>query len=225
MAMFRKRHTKPAGLVIGANSALTLSRDLNVNALATAKALANEILTDYNAHVNDYGASAGEHKALHTLGLATAPACGLLATILALTNDLTAKYVLHNADAQAASPTYHMAQDSAADLAAATTVTTMAGALTRLNDIKAKFNTHSAKTTAHRVGVATPITSADVSYGTAADIINYDVKSGDQVFGALLDDGTGNVTVTSFTAVNGAVRFTASADPQDAIVSYIVVRI
>jgi hypothetical protein len=221
MASTRKRHAKPAGLVIGANSALTLSRDLNVNALATAKALANEIRTDFN----DYGATAGEHKALHTAGLATSPACGLLATILALTNDLTTKYALHNVDAKAASPTYHIAQDSAADLAAETAVTTMAGALARLNDIKAKFNTHSAKTTAHRVGVATPITSADVSYGNAADIINYDVQSGDQVFGSMLDDGTGNVTVTSFTAVNGAVRLTASADPQDAIVSYIVVRV
>jgi hypothetical protein len=224
MALNRKRHS-PSGAVIAANSALTLSRDLNVNALATAKALANEILTDYNAHVNDYGATAGEHKALHTAGLATAPACGLLATILALTNDLTAKYVLHNVDAKAASPTYHIAQDTAADLAAETTVTTMAGALARLNDIKSKFNTHSAKATAHRVGVATPITSADVAYGVAADVIDYNIKSGDKVFGSMLDDGTGNVTVVSFTAVNGAMRFTASADPQDAIISYIVSRV
>ena len=220
----RKRHAK-TGQVIAANSALTLSRDLNVNALATAKTLANEILLDFTAHINNYGASTGEHKALHTAGLPVVAPCGLLATILALTNDLTAKYALHNVDAKAGSPTYHIAQDSAADLTAETTVTTMAGALTRLNDIKAKFNTHSAKSTAHRVGVATPITSADVSYGTAADVIDYNIQSGDQVFGAMLDDGTGNVTVTSFAAVNGAMRFTASADPQDAIISYIVTRV
>lgn len=223
MALNRKRHSK--GVVIAANSALTLSRDNNVNGLATAKALANEILTDYTAHVNDYGAAAGEHKALHSAGLPAVGACSLLASILALTNDLTTKYALHNADAIAASPTYHVAQDTTHALAAETAVTTLAGALTRLNDLKAKFNLHSVESTAHRVGVATPITSADVSYGVAADVIDLNIHSGDSVFGALLDDGTGNVTVTSFTAVNGAMRFTASADPQDAIISYIVVRV
>ena len=49
------------------------------------------------------------------------------------------------------------------------------------------------------------------------------VKVGDQVSWAVLNDGTGNVTGVSAVAADGGVTFTFSADPQDdAIISYIV---
>lgn len=219
----RKRYQKS---IVACEDALTLSRDLNTDGLASAIALATELLTDYAAHVADQGAVSGEHKALHTAGaLASAVAPTNLATLLTRTNDLTAKYALHNTDAAATTPTYHIADvGSGSALAAETTVTTLAGALTRLNDIKAKFNTHEADTTGHRTGGLYPIAAADVALGTSVTLYTglEDAKVGDKAMATVLNDGTGNVTLVSATPGDGKLVLDFSADPQDAIVGYIV---
>ena len=221
----RRRYQKA---VVAADDALTTSRDLNKAGLSSAITLANELRTDYSAHVADQGAAAGEHKALHTAGqlAAASVAAYNLTTLLALVNDLTAKYTLHNTDAAAASPTYHIAQASAHALAAVTTVTTLSGAITRLNDIKAKYNLHDALGAgAHRAGGLQLIAAADGALGAAIRVSSgmEDVVLGDKVSWSILNDGTGNVTGVSAVAGDGYVDFTFSADPQDdAIISYAV---
>lgn len=216
----RKRYQKA---ILATEDALTTSRDMNVAGLSSSITLANELRTDYSAHVADQGASAGEHKALHTAGQLAAPAAYNLTTLLALVNDLTTKYTLHNTDAIAATPTYHIAQDVTHALAATTSVTTLSGAITRLNDIKAKYNLHQAETTAHRTGNLYAASSTDAALGAAIKVTTGmdDVRIGDLVSWAILNDGTGNVTGVSAVAADGGVTFTFSADPQDdAIISY-----
>jgi hypothetical protein len=221
----RRRYQKS---IVACEDALTTSRNLNVAGLSSAITLANELRTDYSAHVADQGDTKGEHKALHTAGQLAAGSVAAynLTTLLALTNDLTAKYVLHNTDAAATTPTYHIADVGTGNaLAASTAVTTLAGAITRLNDIKAKFNLHQADSTGHRTGNLHAIAASDSALGAAIKVTSgmEDVKLGDKVSWAILNDGTGNVTGVSAVAGDGSVTFTFTADPQDdAIISYIV---
>lgn len=218
----RKRYQK---IILAMDDAMTTSRDMNVAGLASAITLATVLRIQYSAHVADYGESTEEHKALDTAGqlAATSVVPYNLATLLTLVNDLTDKYTLHNTDAASAEPTYHQAKDTTKALAATTTVTTLAGAITRLNDIKAKFNQHDAETTAHTAGGKYQIAATDAALGAAIFVPMANVKAGDMVSWAILNDGSGNVTGVSAVANNGGVTFTFSADPQDdAIISYCV---
>ena len=219
----RKRYQK---IILAMDDAMTTSRDMNVAGLASAITLATELRTDYSAHVADVtaGEVTGEHKALHTAGqlAATSVVPYNLTTLLALVNDLTAKYALHNTDAIAESPTYHQKQGTTHALAAETTVATLADAITRLNDIKAKFNAHDADADAHTTGNKYQIAAADAALGAAIFVPMANVKAGDMVSWAILKAGTG-ITGVSAVANNGGVTFTFSADPQDdAIISYCV---
>jgi len=219
----RKRYQKE---ILAIEDALTTSRDMNVDGLVSAIDLCKDIITEYSAHVADAGEDTEEHKALHEAGvLATVAAPYDLATLLARVNDITAKYTLHNADAAAATPTYHQAQGTTRVLAAVTTVTTLSGAITRLNDIKAKFNLHDADSTAHTTGGKYAVAEDDAALGSAIKVTAgmQDVRLGDHVSWSILNDGNGNVTGVSAAAVDGGVIFTFSADPQDdAIISYMV---
>lgn len=217
----RQRYQK---IVVASDDALTLSQDLNVAGLSSAITLCTEILTDYAAHVADAGEDTEdpeEHKALHAAGqLASAVAPLNLAQLLARTNDLTAKYALHNTDAAASSPTYHQAQGNASALVATSDVTTLAGAITRLNDIKAKFNAHDSDDVAHTTGSLYQIAAADGALGVEVLVTEEDVKLGDKVVWGILNNGAGDVTGVSATAQDGGIVFKFSADPQDAIISY-----
>ena len=219
----RKRYQKE---ILAIEDALTTSRDMNVDGLASAINLCKDIITKYSAHVADAGEATEEHKALHEAGvLASVAAPYDLATLLARVNDIIAKYTLHNTDAAAASPTYHQAQGTTRVLTATTTVTTLAGAIARLNDIKAKFNLHDADSTAHSTGGKYAVAEADAALGSAIKVTSgmQDVRLGDHVSWSILKGGTGNVTGVSAAAVDGGVIFTFSGDPKDdAIISYIV---
>jgi len=218
----RKRYQK---IILAMDDAMTTSRNMNVAGLASAIALATELRTDYSAHVADVTEVTGEHKALHAAGqlAATSVVPYNLATLLALVNDLTAKYKLHNTDAIADSPTYHIAKGTTHALAADTAVTTLNEAITRLNDIKAKFNAHDAETPAHTTGSKYQIAATDAALGAAIFVPMANVKAGDMVSWAILKAGSGNVTGVSAIANNGGVTFTFNADPQDdAIIPYCV---
>ena len=220
----RKRYQK---IILAMDDAMTTSRDMNVAGLASAITLATELRTDHSAHVADVTAEevTGEHKELHTAGqlAATSVVPYNLATLLTLVNDLTEKYTLHNTDAIALSPTYHQDKGTTQALAAVTTVATLADAISRLNDIKAKFNAHDADSTAHTTGSKYQIAAADAALGAAIFVPMANVKAGDMVSWAILKAGSGNVTGVSAVANNGGVTFTFSADPQDAaIISYCV---
>ena len=217
----RKRYQKE---ILAIEDALTTSRDMNVDGLASAIDLCKDIITKYSDHVADAG-DTKEHTALHEAGvLASVAAPYDLATLLARVNDITAKYTLHNTDAAAATPTYHKAQGTTRALEATTAVTTLSGAITRLNDIKAKFNLHDADKTAHTTGEKYAVIEDD-ALGSAIKVTAgmQDVRLGDHVSWSILNGGTGKVTGVSAAAVDGGVIFTFSADPQDdTIISYIV---
>lgn len=220
----RRRYQKA---ILACEDALTTSQDLNVAGLSSAITLCTELLTDYAAHVADQGASTGEHIALHTAGALTSTVAPYdLTTLLARTNDLQTKYALHNTDAAATTPTYHVADVGSGNaLSNATAVTTLAGAITKLNDIKSKYNSHEADTTGHRTGGLHPTAASDAALGSAILVTSgmSDVKIGDKCAFAVLNDGTGNVTGVSAVPTDGGVTFTFSADPQnDTIISYIV---
>lgn len=211
--------------VMVGDDALTTSRETNVAGLSSAITLCTELLTDYAAHVADQGASAGEHKALHTAGaLASAVAPTTLAELITRTNDLQTKYALHNTDAVAGTPTYHIAQETAHALANATAVTTLQTALTKLNDIKAKYNLHEADSTGHRTGSLHTTTSSDAAYGVAIVITATGALANDLVVWSILDSGTGTVKGVSAVAGTDTLTFTFSADPQNnAIISYLCI--
>lgn len=223
MRSTRRRYQKS---ILACEDALTLSRDYNTAGLSSAITLCTELLTDYAAHVLDQGAAAGQHKALHTAGTLTSTVAPTsLATLLTRTNDLQTKYALHNTDAVAATPTYHIAQDAAHALANATAVTTLDGAYAKLNDIKTKYNLHDAESTAHRTGSQHVTTADAAALGTSVTITSglEDAKTGDKALAHVLDDGTGNVLLTAAAVTDGKLTLTFSADPQDAVVGYIVV--
>jgi hypothetical protein len=144
-----------------------------------------------------------------------------------LVDSLTSLYAAHNTDAVLASGwAYHDAQAAAKALAAETAVTTLAGAITRLNDIKAKYNDHEDETTGHASQasvVADQVATADAANGAAIRVTVAAATATCVVQWSILNDGTGNVTGVSAAAGAGYVDFTFSADPQaDAIISYTV---
>lgn len=220
--MARGTRNKYAKVSIAASGGTTTSRDMNVAGLSSAIALMTEIRTDFLAHVNSYGASTGEHKALHTGAVLTKAAPTTLAMLLESVNEMTTMYALHNTDAAATTPTYHIADVGAGNaLAAETAITTLNGAITRLNDIKAKLNLHAADATGHRTGASTIITTTNAALGAKILVTNTNVTASMNVSWAILNDGTGNVTGVTAACVNGGVEFTFSADPQDdTIISY-----
>lgn len=193
-------------IIVAAKDSLTTSQDMNVAGLSSALALCSEIVANYSAHIADAGAGK-EHKVLH--------AAAQLATTVAPLN-LT--------QLLAAVPTYHQAQSTTNALAATTTVTTLAGAITRLNDFKAKFNSHDSNTTSHTTGGKYQIAAANAAFGVEIFCPEEDVKIGDKVFWSILDNGASDVTGVSATVADGGVVFEFSANPVDStIISYAVV--
>jgi uncharacterized protein YlxP (DUF503 family) len=224
MSAFPKRKAKDGGKIVAAGY-FTTTRDMNIAGRTSCYLLANDLKAKINVHIASYGASTGEHKALHSAAVISSPDATTVATLLTLTNELTTKYALHNTDAIAGSPTYHIAQDTTHALASAAVQTLLSGCITQLNDIKTKYNLHVAETTAHRVGGVGATVVADSALGVAIQYDDSRVLAGDAVVFAILNDGTGNVTGVSAIGVNGGSSFTFSAEPQtDTIVSYCTIR-
>ncbi len=219
-----------AGLFIGiaASDAKTTSREENVAGLSSAIALANSLKTVTNAHAAD-GAEhfPGSVATPDTVNypIATADATDL-ATLLTLSGSLLTAYDAHDADAEGVSPTYHNATEAGDhSLTSAVTPTTLQEAITRLNDLKAKYNAHDADSTAHTTGSTHQEATADAAYGAAIDVTVANVASGDEIVWGIIDSGTGTVTGVTAVAGTGKITFTFSADPQnDAIINYAVFR-
>ena len=152
-----------------------------------------------------------------------------LATLKILVGALLTAYAAHNADMILNEEwAYHTAEGKACTLTSADTPTTLAECITRLNDLKAKFNDHENETTGHNEGAsvaANQVAATDANYGDTNRVSVAGVTTGDVVWWSILNDGTGNVTGVSATAGAGYIDFKFSADPQnDTIISYIVVR-
>lgn len=216
-----------AGLLIGITSdeAKTTSREENVDGLSSAIALANSLKTIMNAHAAD--------AAEHTSGVDAAnfPIVAANATdttdLITLVTELLTAYDVHDDDAElGAAWLYHVAQEAGDhSLASAVAPTTLQECITRLNDIKAKYNAHDADGTAHTTGSTHQEATADAAYGVTIFVSEADVLSGDVVIWSILDSGTGTVVGASAVAGAAGVTFGFDADPQnDCIISYAVFR-
>jgi hypothetical protein len=231
-ARFRKKHTKLAEsanaahsadeAIVGVDDALTVDNDGNVAGLSSSIALANALKATYNTHFND----TTEHTGT-AVGSAVAAADATdLASLITLTTEILSDYDTHDDDAEQAAPTYHPAQEAGdASLASAVAPTTLAECITRLNDAKAKINTHVVDGTAHTDGDSGTESTSDAAMGAAVEHTVSDALSGDYVIWGILDSGSGSVTGVSAVAGTDKITFTFSANPQaDTIVSYAVLR-
>lgn len=209
---------------VTADNSKTTSRDENIAGLASAIALANSLKTITNAH----GADAVEHSAADAVNypIVADDAEGLV-DVLILTGLLLTAYDGHDADAELASAwAFHGAQEAGDhSLASAVTPTTLSEALTRLNDLKAKYNAHDADSTAHTTGSTHQEAVSDVAFGAAILVAEDDVIVGDEIVFGILDSGTGTVVGVSAVAGAGGITFTFDDDPQDdCVISYAVFR-
>lgn len=215
----------PTQTIVAVEDAATMSPEENIAGLSSAITLANEIREDFINHA----ANATRHTTGQqgTSGLSAAATD--LATLIDLTTDLMAAYVAHNADAILASDrAYHSEQATNKALASEVAPTTLAEAITKLNDLKTKYNDHENETTGHNStdSVTEDQVAADNAANGATNRVPVTgVLAGDHVCWSILDNGTGNVTGVSAVAGADYIDFTFSADPQnDAIISYMVSR-
>ncbi len=211
-------------LGIASDDAKTTSREENIDGLASAIVLANSLQTVNNAHAADgteHGTSADATNYPDTTTVASD-----LATLLALAGTLLTAYAAHNADAILGGAwVFHNAQQAGNILASDVTPTTLEEAVTRLNDLKAQYNTHEGSAASHTAGSAHTEATADAAYGVAILVVEADVLPGDLIVWGILDSGTGTVVGVSGAAGTGVITFTFNADPQnDAVLTYGVFR-
>lgn len=115
--------------------------------LADLCAWAEAIRVAYTAHLAD----TTEHKVADTTNVLTAATATNHATLYLLVKDILDQYAAHNADAEVAGAlTYHYIVNAATHvLASVAAPTSLAGAITRLTDAKAKYNAHDADAVSH----------------------------------------------------------------------------
>lgn len=186
----------------------------NVGGLDTCLALANSLKTVFNVHLNDQGKNGEEHSRLHA-PLAVAATADDEASLIALTTELMALYVLHNVDAALATPVYHIAQGGGDALASEVAPTTTQECLTKLNDLKAKYNLHDADAVAHTTGSTGQEATADgANSGAKVYQVVAGAKVNDDAVWAILDDGVGAVTGVAAVVKKNRIEFEFSATPQ-----------
>lgn len=137
-----------------------------IQGLPSAIALANSLKTVYAAHIAD----ATDHTTLaDAVNVVTAADASSSATLYLLVADLLTQYDAHEGDAElGAAWVYHAAQEGGdASLASTVAPTTIEEAITKLNDLKAKLNTHDADATTHGVGSRHQEATANASGATA----------------------------------------------------------
>jgi hypothetical protein len=208
--------------VIVATGGKTTSREENIAGLTSAINLAVIMKTT----INDHYADATEHTtAIDNVNTLVAPAPTNIASLIVSVTEIITSYVAHDNDAELpANWVFHAAQEAGDhSLASVVPPVSLQECITRLIDIKAKYNGHDADATAHGVSGTNQEGTADPAYGTAIRVVAPMVKSGDSVAWSILDSGTGTVVGVSAIAGNGFVDFTFDADPQnDAVISCIV---
>ena len=206
----------------------TTSVEENVAGLSSAITLANAMKATMNTHaangtIHHHGASSPD---IVNFPVATADATDLT-TLKALVGAMLTAYAAHNVDAIAATPTYHVAQDTTHALTSAVTPTTLATSITRLNDLLIKYNLHTIEQTAH----ATPYGVAEVTTAAAnGAAIKFAVTSAVDGYSAqvtVLDGGAGSTkgSATEPDVDDGYLTVTFSKDPaSDTVFSYEIFR-
>jgi len=126
--------------------------------LADSILAANEIRTLMLAHAAST-TGAGAHPVADTVNFTAMPAASTdLTSLITLITYLLTSYAAHDLDAKGAIPTYHAAQYAGSDLASVAAPTTLTLCMTRLIDIKAKYDIHDANDDAHTVRGLFPTT-------------------------------------------------------------------
>lgn len=159
--------------------------------LQTCIDLANVIKASYNGHIADQGVGAEEHDADQG-AIATANASDY-DTLITLVTDMMAHYVIHNADAILVTPVYHVATGGGDALASEAAPTSLAEAVARLNDLKAKLNLHYADNVAHEDGDTTLMTQHNAS--STYFQVGVDGAVGDPTVSAAFDFDTSDTVV------------------------------
>ena len=214
----------PPPVLVGGDPAHTTSREENIAGLASAMLLANTMKATINAH---YADAADHTAAIDNVNTLVAPDAYDIPSLIALVSEMITSYVAHDDDAELlANWVYHAGAETADhSLASVVAPINLQTSITRLIDIKAKYNAHDADGTAHGVGGSHEELIADPAYGASIRIEVPQALPGDGALFTILDSGTGTVTGVGVDVGLGFVDFQFSADPQnDAIISYLVVR-
>ena len=146
-SLYIKSHVGYNGSAIDAVNATSTLTDQN--GLASALAAANEMRTKINAHAAD---ASNHTTAIDNVNFPLSSGfADNLAGLLTLVNEILVKYPLHETDAAKASLwAYHKAQETGTHaLTSVVAATTLTDCLTRLADIKTKYNAHDADASAH----------------------------------------------------------------------------
>jgi hypothetical protein len=201
-----------------------MSREDNLDGLNSAMALANGLKTSMNLHAASALAHTAAADAVNFPVVVAA--ADDLATLLALSGVLLTAYAAHHVDARLTEAwAFHAAQGANYALVSAVTPTTLQEAVTRLNDLKAKYNDHDADDATHGDASVAQNGTASAAYGVVNVVPVNGVAIGDVLLWEILDDGTGNVTKVSGVAGTNNVQLTFSADPQnDCIIQLVVIR-
>lgn len=220
--VYRTTPGEPWQAIHGSARRLT-SREENVAGLESAILLANSLKTTINEHYAD----ATEHTtAPDTDHVIVSPQAGSILTLITLVSEMLTSYAAHNADAiLPANWVYHAAQGTDRALASAVAPVNLQECITRLLDLKAKYNLHEADAVAHGTGSLHTEATADAAYGAVVRIPIRGAKPSDLLTWGILDSGTGTVIGVRATPGYGRVDFEFDADPQnDCIISYLVTR-
>jgi hypothetical protein len=114
-----------------------------------------DLAASYRNNWNDHILDATEHTAGADTGNAIVTAAPTTATtMIAFVTEAITRYVAHDADVILVTPAHHQATSAANALASEVAPTTLAECVTRLNDLKAKYNLHEADATSHDAGSA-----------------------------------------------------------------------
>lgn len=202
-----------------------LDDNWNVDGLASALLLAEALRTHMDAHAAD---AADHTTAVDNVNFPLAsPTATELVTLIALVTEMLLAYDAHDDDAElGALWAYHAAQE-AGDHSLASTVapTTLAECITRLNDIKAKYNGHDADATCHGVGSNHQEATADAANGNSATVADVNAVAGDLVSWSVLDGGVGPKVGVDCLAGTGEITFQFDAPPvSDTRLSYSLFR-
>jgi len=120
--------------------------------LWSAIEFANSIKAALDAHVGDVA----EHNT--SSGGSVAPPATDFETLVTLTINLIATYDTHDADAELALPTHHIAQEAGEhSLSDSSAPVTLTDVVSRLDDLKSSLNSHTPDASAHTLGTVGPV--------------------------------------------------------------------
>jgi len=207
----RNKIVRPANDLKAINQLKLITVNENIASLSSCITLANSIKVTMNLHYADIT----EHTSGADTAIATADAVDYV-TLIALTTDMMASYVLHDDDAiLGAAWAYHVAQGTEKAPASEVAPTNLTTAIARLNDLKAKLNDHMDDAAAHTDGDSAQEAATDAAVGASVRIVDAEVTAADVVMVTILNNGTGNVEIVSITEGSGYFDVEFSADPQD----------